>query len=144
MDRTDLSAAIIADAGETVMTLLQDALPSLLNADLAGLERQVQALSRVLWGRVVEEIVGVRAAVADMEVGACPACGRPLRRVDVARERQVQGLVGDYTLRRAYYHCAPCGQGYVPLDAQLGLGRGALSPELLRVVCRAGVDEAFA
>ncbi len=144
MDRAELSAAIIADAGETVMTLLRDALPGLVSADLAGLERQIQALSRVLWGRVVEEIVGLRAAGADTGAGVCRACGRPMRRVDGARERQVQGLVGDYTLRRAYYHCAPCGQGDVPLDAQLGLGTGALSPELLRVVCRAGVEEAFA
>ncbi len=144
MDRADLSAAIIADAGETLMALVREALPTLLSADLAGLERQVQALSRVLWGRVVEGIMGARAAVADKEVVACQACGDPMRRVDGARERQVQGLIGEYTLRRAYYHCASCGRGHAPLDAQLGLGTGALSPELLRVVCRAGVEEAFA
>jgi hypothetical protein len=46
-------------------------------------------------------------------------------------------------LRRAYYHCAPYGQGQAPLDAQLGRGRGARAPALLRVVCRAGVEEAL-
>jgi hypothetical protein len=143
MDRADLSAAIIADAGETVMTLLQEALPRLLTADLAGIERQVQGLGRVLWGQVVEAIIGVRAQDA-CGVPSCAECGQPLRRVEAARPRHLQGLVGDYTLRRAYYHCASCGHGQAPLDAALGVGRGTLSPELLRVVCRVGVEEAFA
>jgi hypothetical protein len=143
MDRTDLSAAIIADAGETVMTLLREALPSLLTADLASLERHLQGLSRMLWGQVVEAIIGVRAQ-DESGAPACAVCGQPMRRADGARLRRLQGLVGDYTLRRAYYHCAACGQGQAPLDAALGVGRGALSPELLRVVCRAGVEEAFA
>jgi hypothetical protein len=143
MDRADLSAAIIADAGETVMTLLREALPSLLTADLAGMERHLQGLGRVLWGHVVDAISGVRAR-EENGAPSCASCGRPMRRADAARSRQLQGLVGDYTLRRAYYHCAACGQGQAPLDAQLGVGRGTLSPELLRVVCRAGVEEAFA
>jgi hypothetical protein len=143
MDRTDLSAAIIADAGETIMTLLRDALPALLRADLADLERHLQGLGRILWGQVVDAIIGLRARD---ERGAppCASCGQPMRRVEAARPRHLQGLVGDYTLRRAYYHCASCGRGQAPLDAELGVGRGALSPELLRVVCRAGVQEAFA
>jgi hypothetical protein len=143
MDRADLSAAIIADAGETVMTLLREALPSLLTADLAGLERQLQGLGRVLWGQVVDAIIGVRAR-EESGAPSCASCGQSMRRVAAARSRQMQGLVGDYTLRRAYYHCASCGQGQAPLDAELGVGRGTLSPELLRVVCRAGVEEAFA
>ena len=61
MDRTDLSAAIIADAGETIMTLLRDALPALLRADLADLERHLQGLGRILWGQVVDAIIGLRA-----------------------------------------------------------------------------------
>jgi hypothetical protein len=143
MDRADLSAAIIADAGETVMTLLREALPSLLTADLAGLERQLQGLGRVLWGQVVDAIIGVRAR-EESGAPSCASCGQSMRRVAAARSRQMQGLVGDYTLRRAYYHCAACGHGQAPLDAALGVGRGTLSPELLRVVCRVGVEEAFA
>ncbi len=143
MDRTDLSAAIIADASETVMTLLREALPHLLTADLAGMERHLQVLGRVLWGHVVDAIISVRA---QEEGGApsCVSCGQPMRRADGARSRRLHGLVGDYTLRRAYYHCASCGRGQAPLDAALGVGCGTLTPELLRVVCRAGVEEAFA
>ncbi len=143
MDRADLSAAIIADAGETVMTLLREALPHLLRADLASLERHLQGLGRILWGQVVDAIIGVRAR-DESSVPSCASCGQPMRRVEAARPRHLQGLVGDYTLRRAYYHCASCGEGQAPLDAALGVGRGTLSPELLRVVCRVGVEEAFA
>ena len=53
--------------------------------------------------------------------------------------RHLQGLVGDYTLHRAYYQCAGCGQGHAPLDARLGLGAGTLSPGLLRVASQAGL-----
>jgi len=48
------------------------------------------------------------------------------------------GLVGDYTLCRAYYWCAACKRGTAPLDAALGLGPGEVSPGLARVV--AGLD----
>ncbi len=63
--------------------------------------------------------------------------------MDPARRRTLQGLVGDYTLHRAYYQCGACGQGHAPLDARLGLGPGSLSPGLLRVVCRAGIEGGF-
>ena len=74
----------------------------------------------------------------------CPRCTQPLRLVDAARARHLQGLVGEYALVRAYYHCAACSQGDAPLDAELGLGPGALSPGLSRVACRLGIEEAFA
>ncbi len=77
MDRADLSAAIIADAGETVMALLRGALPHLLTADLAGLERHLQGLGRLLWGQVVEAI-------------GSSACGRRARTAC----RPVRAVVG--------------------------------------------------
>jgi hypothetical protein len=70
--------------------------------------------------------------------------GGPLRLVETARSRFVQGLVGDVQLRRPYYHCAACRQGWAPLDRAWGLGSGALSPELTRVACRDGIEGAFA
>jgi hypothetical protein len=143
MDRAELSAAIIADLGDVFVTLLGEALPALMSTDLAHMEQQVQAVSRVLWGRVVEAVVQARAHEESARV-RCMAWHTPMRRVDAARPRQLQGWGGDDTLRRAYYHGASCGQGQAPLDAALGLGRGTLSPGLLRVVCRAGVEEAFA
>lgn len=65
--------------------------------------------------------------------------------VEQARGRHLQGLTGDVTLHRPTYVCTrtDCGQGYAPLDDQLGLGAPTLTPRLARVACRAGITTAF-
>jgi hypothetical protein len=115
----------------------------LLAADLDGIEQELQRVSRRVCGRVVDRVVATLAAHAAPPRG-CPQCQGPLRCVDLARARHVQGLVGEYTLTRAYWHCAACQAGVAPLDAALGLGAGALSPGLSRVACRLGIEDAFA
>ncbi len=65
-----------------------------------------------------------------------------MRLVDL-RERHLQGLVGDYTLRRPYFACSRCHTGPAPVDEQLGLGGSALSPGLARVACRLGMEDSF-
>jgi hypothetical protein len=142
MDRDDLSAAIIQEMGAVFMTALAEALPAVWTSDLAGMEQRLRQVGRVVFGSVVERVAAVQGS--ELERGTCPACGGSLRRVDQARRRSVQGLVGDYTLYRAYYRCSVCAQGHAPLDARLGLGTGSLSPGLLRVACREGIEGGFA
>jgi len=141
MDRADLSAAIIPEMGAVFMAALAEALPTVLTSDLAGMEQRLRQVGRVVFGAVVERVATVREATEGR--GACPACGGCLQSVDQARRRTLQGLVGDYTLHRAYYQCGGCTQGHAPLDARLGLGTGSLSPGLLRVVCREGIEGGF-
>ena len=143
MDSTNLSATMIAELGATFTAALTAAGPQLLQRDLAGIERAVQALSRQVLGRVVEAVVATRAASALVDPPCCPGCGQPMRRVARARARQLVGLVGDYTLRRPYFVCDGCHQGQAPVDAALGLDRGSLSPGLGRVACRLGVETSF-
>jgi len=111
--------------------------------DLAQIEQRVQALGRAVLGRVVEAVVAGRAALLPAGVPACPTCQTEMQRVDLARRRDLQGLVGDYALCRAWWHCRSCHQGQAPVDAHLGLGPGALSPALCRVVCREGIGVSF-
>ncbi len=66
-----------------------------------------------------------------------------MRRVDLARERHIQGVVGDYTIRRPYDLCDACRCGQAPLDVHVGLGPGMLSPLLRRAVCRLGIEASF-
>jgi Uncharacterised protein family (UPF0236) len=141
MDRADLSAAIIQEMGAVFMAALSEALPRVLTSDLATMEQQLRAVSRRVCGAVVERVTAVQAA--GLERGVCPGCGGGLHRVDPDRARPLQGLVGDYTLRRAYYQCVACRQGQAPRDARLGLGTGSLSPGLVRVVCREGIEGGF-
>jgi hypothetical protein len=142
MDRAELSGAIIQELGAMFMEALTAAAPTLLTVDLDGMEQQLQVLGRRVLGRVVEQVVAARAAAPGVPP-ACPRCGGRARCAGRARPRQVQGLVGDYRLRRPYYVCRACHTGQAPLDTQLGLDGGALSPGLSRVACRLGIDASF-
>jgi hypothetical protein len=143
MDREHLSAVSVQELGDVFMTTLQQAGPALLDADLAGIERQLQQLMRPVLGRVVETVMATIAATQATLEPLCLACGQRARLVDVERERQLQGLVGDYTLHRPYFVCDACHHGVVPVDERLGLGRGCLSPGLGRVAARLGLEDAF-
>ena len=105
MDRAELSGASIAELGAVFTDALTAAAPTLLTVDLDGVERCLQAVSRQVLGRVVEQVVAARAAATSGAPPACGQCGGPTRCVGRGRPRQVQGLVGDYTLHRPYYVC---------------------------------------
>lgn len=143
MDRSALSEAIIAEAEMegVVHAALAEAVPALLEGDLAALEQQAQQLGRVILGRLIEVTVERRERSLPRVV-RCPHCGQRLGQR--ARPRHLQGLVGDYRLERTYYWCGGCGHSAVPLDDELGLGPGGLSPGLARVVARAAIEAPFA
>ena len=143
MDRTDLSEAIVEELGALFVSELRQAGPALVAADLDGIEQGLQELSRRVLGRVVEAVVATIAAGQPAERPTCGSCQQPTRAVDPARPRALQGLVGNYRVRRAYFVCAGCGHGVAPLDERLGLGPGALSPGLARVACRVGIEAGF-
>jgi hypothetical protein len=46
------------------------------------------------------------------------------------REKVIDTVLGPVTLRRAWYHCAECGHGLAPRDAELGVARASMSPGL--------------
>jgi hypothetical protein len=46
------------------------------------------------------------------------------------REKVIDTVLGPVTLRRAWYHCAACGHGLAPRDAELGIARASMSPGL--------------
>ena len=143
MDRAELSEESIHELGALFEAALREAVTELSVVDLAGIERRLQAVGRQILGQVVERVLALRAAQEGQEREPCAHCGGAMRRVDQARERHLYGVVGDYTLRRAYDLCDACHCGQAPLDARLGVGPGALSPALLRVICRLGIEASF-
>jgi hypothetical protein len=143
MDRPQLSALSIQELGEMFTQTLQQAEPDLLGADLEGIERQLQRLMRPVLGRVVETVLAAIAATQATLQPRCDHCAAPLRLIALQRKRQLQGLVGDYTLQRPYFVCDTCHRGRAPVDERLGLGRGTLSPGLGRVAARLGLEDAF-
>jgi hypothetical protein len=53
-------------------------------------------------------------------------------------------VLGPARLRRAWYHCAACGHGAAPKDAELGIEQGSLSPGLAKMTARAAAAVPFA
>jgi len=78
---------------------LATVVPEVLTVDLATLEQRVQQVGRVILGGLIER--GARGHAQGLPRPArCAACGGALKRRE--RPRPLVGLVGDYTLRRAY------------------------------------------
>ncbi len=143
MEHTARMAALIAEGQEALGEELAKVGATLVSGDLAQLETQLQGVSRRVFGRLVAGALAAGVAALPGEEAVCGRCGQPMRRVAGARGRHVVGLVGDFVLRRPYWHCAPCARGEAPVDAQLGLGAGTLAPALQRVVRRSGITAAF-
>jgi hypothetical protein len=60
------------------------------------------------------------------------------------RAKTIDTVLGPVTLRRAWYHCASCGHGVVPKDAELGVARASMSPGLRAMTARAAAAVPFA
>jgi hypothetical protein len=71
------------------------------------------------------------------------ACGQPARYAG-RRAKTVTSVLGALTLERAYFHCEPCGTGFCPRDAALGVEGASLSPGVLRMVGLVGATVSFA
>jgi len=59
------------------------------------------------------------------------------------RGKVVDTVLGPVTLRRAWYHCARCGHGLAPRDAELGVAGASMSPGLAAMNDRASAAVPF-
>jgi hypothetical protein len=60
------------------------------------------------------------------------------------RDKVIDTVLGPVTLRRAWYHCAACGHGLAPRDAELGVAGTSLSPGLTAMNDKAAAAGPFA
>jgi hypothetical protein len=60
------------------------------------------------------------------------------------RDKGVDTVLGTVTISRAWYHCAACGHGFAPRDAELGVAGQTMSPGLARMTDRAAAAVPFA
>jgi hypothetical protein len=60
------------------------------------------------------------------------------------RAKDVDSVLGPVTVTRAWYHCAGCGHGLAPRDAELGITGDTMTPGLARMTARASANEPFA
>jgi len=60
------------------------------------------------------------------------------------RDKIIDTVLGPVTLTRAWYHCAACGHGLAPRDAELGVAGTSMSPGLTAMNDRAAAAGPFA
>ena len=72
-------------------------------------------------------------------------CGQGHQAEFVAyRDKAIDTVLGPVTLSRAWYHCAACGHGLAPRDAELGVAGQSMSPGLAAMTDRAAAAGPFA
>jgi Uncharacterised protein family (UPF0236). len=88
-------------------------------AGLGGIVNEVFKKRQELIGKIVEQLIKEKFSdELNREILVCPNCGRVLNRRDM-HERTVQTMIGEITLRRPYFYCENCKEGFHPLDAVL-------------------------
>jgi hypothetical protein len=117
------------------------------DAPLAEQEQAVLAAVRAALPDLLGVVIQLSQTALDPGVTGvgrcCPRCGRRVR-VQEWRPRQVQTVCGTLSLRRPWYRCRPCRQGFSPLDTALRLpARARLSPALTAWVVRLGATTTF-
>jgi hypothetical protein len=113
-----------------------------LEADPAGvapdeLERRCRDLGLAVAHEVLT-VLWARYGTGDQGPAVPCPCGGTRRRRGI-RPRTLRDLMNRaLTVERAYYFCAACGQGWLPLDEALGLPRAAATPALFAVAVTCG------
>lgn len=59
------------------------------------------------------------------------------------RLKTITTLVKQVSLKRAYYYCRNCGQGWLPLDGVLGIESTTLSPAVREAICLVDAEIPF-
>jgi hypothetical protein len=60
------------------------------------------------------------------------------------RDKVIDTVLGPVALTRAWYHCATCGHGFAPRDAELGVAGASMSPGLTAMNDQAAAAGPFA
>jgi Uncharacterised protein family (UPF0236) len=117
------------------------------DAPLAAQEAAVLGAVRAALPDLLTAVVEAATSALDPGVARvrrrCPRCTRRAR-VDGWRARRMRTTCGPIALQRPWYVCRPCGRGFSPVDATLGLPpRARLSEPLTAWVVRLGATTTF-
>ena len=105
------------------------------------MELAIRTAMTRLGAGLLEDLLGLDTGYRGPRV----ACGAGHQAEFVSyRDKTIDTVLGPVRLRRAWYHCAACGHGLAPLDAELGAGPGSMSPGLAKMTARAAAAVPFA
>jgi hypothetical protein len=120
---------------DTLETHMKDPKPT-----LQDLTHAVWACRQELTGQVTATLLEQRfAAEQGQRQAPCPRCGREVEARAVPT-RTVETLVGKVEVARPYFYCVPCGHGFAPLEAALGLAPGRKQFDLQRAATRLATE----
>ena len=95
-----------------------------------------------LAARAVERRLNADRSDGQARTQPC-SCGRAARFAG-RHPKTFETALGPVTIERAYYHCRPCGKGWFPRDAALGMAGTSLSPAVTRMTGSAAAVASFA
>jgi hypothetical protein len=137
-----LRESLTADKAAEIGRLAAEAARSLsCEAGLGAADAVLRAgLLKLGWG-VLGEVLSADPGYRGPGVD----CGRSHEAVFAGyREKVIDTVLGPVTLRRAWYHCARCEQGFAPRDADLGVAGQSMSPGLRAMTGKAAAAVPFA
>ena len=92
---------------------------------LAQIEDVILKLRQQMGQRMAEEVLGGQEASAPVPGPGCPKCKREMR-YRGKKEREVESRLGAVELKRGYYYCDHCGEGFFPLGQAVDANGSAL------------------
>lgn len=111
------------------------------NLDLEALEVAVRSVVFKIAAKLVEN--KLNSEDSDFQGSTLPCrCGKQAR-FQGRRSKEFQSILGPLLLRRAYYYCSDCGDGFFPRDRLLGLEGTVLTPALTRMTGSAAAVVSF-
>jgi len=120
---------------DTLETHMKDPQPT-----LADLTHAVWECRQELTGQLTATLLEQRFAAEQAQRQApCPRCGRVVEARAVPT-RTVETLVGKVEVARPYFYCVPCGHGFAPLEAVLGLAQGRKQFDLHRAAAKLAAE----
>jgi hypothetical protein len=107
---------------------------------LEQLTHAVWARRQELTGQLSTALIAQRyRAEQEQSHAPCPQCGRQVAARGVVT-RRVETLLGEVELARPYFYCVPCGQGFAPLDAALGVAPGRKQFDVQRAAAKLAAE----
>jgi hypothetical protein len=115
-----------------------------LSDDLTEVEQVVRDAAMRVGAKAVELRLAQEPLGYEASSRACdnPDCGHDQKFVG-HRPRTLGTLMGQVTIKRAYYHCKACGCSSCPYDQRVGLGSGQMSVGLARAAAMLAVLDPF-
>ena len=133
--RKGLCEALAAEAAAEVARLAGAVAASLAAGEgIEAAELAIRAGLTSLGRGVLENLLTADAGYRGPRIG----CGTGHQAEFVSyRPKTVDTGLGPVTVNRAWYHCATCGHGLAPRDAELGVAGETMTPGLAKMAARA-------